>query len=326
MEQMRFCPRCGAVRLADAAFCGRCGSSFSTGAASAATAEVQPPADITSTRVPAEAPVGAGGAGEAAGIVGAPSPAAPLRGAERNATRRTVVVVFTIVAMTVALVGVGYWGYSNSQDLSRTRDELAATRSSLASEQGARAVAEGQARLLRTQVDTLTSQNDTMTSRNARLTSQVSAQGACIPALNADYAELQRIGDLQNANFNRTAKGSAWAKANDARQKAMNAAIDDYYEAYSAAFDGRYSAANTWITRGNAQMTKAGRLVKTMNAEIAKVDKSTKEIEQASGARRAAGPDRRGLRVRLGARGRARGGSGRTSIERTGSAARCAPV
>ena len=54
--------------------------------------------------------------------------------------------------------------------------------------------------------------------------------------------------------------------------------IDDYYKAYSAAFDGRRTTANSWIDKGNAALKKQAAQVKIINAEIKAIDAATDKL------------------------------------------------
>lgn len=168
-------------------------------------------------------------------------------------------------ALVVALLGTAFSAYRLSSDLSTARativsqsDKLARTEASL---------------------QAATTRGDQLTAQVATMQAQLQGQKDCMSALQADAATTRQIEDLETKDYNLAAEGSVWAKANTARNAAVAAALDDYYQAYSAAFNGLYASANTWISRGNAQGDVAIRNVATMNAEIKKMDALTNQIE-----------------------------------------------
>lgn len=178
--------------------------------------------------------------------------------------------LFAIGLLGLLLVGVTVWGVTTSQNLSATQRDLATTEAQLSASNAEASKLVSDKGDLTASITQLTTDKSGLTTKVAALTGQVGKQTQCIAALNANAAELQRISELQRANFNRTAKGSAWAKAD-------KAAMGDYYKAYRAAFSGRLSTANSWIAKGNAA-------IKTKNAQNKAIDKATSKIEAAETA------------------------------------------
>jgi chromosome segregation ATPase len=161
-----------------------------------------------------------------------------------------------------------------SREIDRVRVELASVEierasaiSSLTQEKTARSEGEREIR-------SLSADNDS-------LRVQVARQEECIAALRERQVELSHIATLQTENYNRFVSDSVWGKAFAANQKAMSTAIDDYYNAYSRAFNGALSAANTWIDRGNTQVDKANKQLSVMNSEIEAGNQANQDIEGA---------------------------------------------
>jgi chromosome segregation ATPase len=179
---------------------------------------------------------------------------------------------------------VGAFGYSLTQDLTATRATLASTETDLGATKST--LGDTSASLDKTTA-TLTaaaSQRADLDAQVRTLSAQVADQSECLVLQRAALAELSRIEDLQTDNFNRTTIGTTWAKADLAREKAVTAALDDYYQAYSKAFDGALSAARTWAAKGKDAEATIDAQIKKQAAEIAIVDQSAKEIEAAINA------------------------------------------
>jgi hypothetical protein len=170
----------------------------------------------------------------------------------------------------VLLIGALVWGGSTALALASTQTELATTAKNLSRTTSELSGSRAQASQLGAENGLLSADRAKLSSDVASMRNQLSKQVTCIAALTANATELQRISGLVTANFNRTAKGSAWAKAD-------SNAIDYFYKAYSAAFDRRLSTANSWIAKGNAA-------IKTKNAQIKIIDAATKSIEAAESA------------------------------------------
>ena len=174
--------------------------------------------------------------------------------------------------LAVAFVLTATWGYVTASDLGQTRTSLAAADANVS--QLSTEVAG-----LRGDLAEQESRGDALDARVAALTDRVKDQDECIAAQSAGLGLLEQIHSIQVSINNLTAENSVAAKADDARTVAFSAAIDAYFEAYSAAWDGRYQAANNWIDEGNAQGSEAGRQTSIYNAEIDKVNELVGEVE-----------------------------------------------
>ena len=172
----------------------------------------------------------------------------------------------TTIALGVALVASAVWGYQTSKDLSQTRDQLATANGTIASVQ---------AQLSAEQVRSAGFQASI-----SGLQAQVQTEGICVAELGAAKKQLDAISSAETDAFNLLAVGSTYAIARAARDTANSAAIDDYYNAFSAAWDGSRTTANSWISRGNTQLGKANTDLSSMNAEIAKVNTLNDQITQ----------------------------------------------
>ena len=117
--------------------------------------------------------------------------------------------------------------------------------------------------------------------QTTQLQTRVKAQDSCIQAMNDNVRELQTIDALMTDNYNRTAVGSVWAQANAARSSALSSAIDAYYQAFSNAYDGFRTTANTWIATGNRYIQTATSQVGIMNSEVAKGNQALVSIDSA---------------------------------------------
>lgn len=170
-----------------------------------------------------------------------------------------------VAALSLALVTTGTWGFITTNDLSAARATI--------DQQNLRIAG------LQTDLAQEKTRGDGLAASVANLQARVKNQDACIGALAIDASTLNQIAAKQTTLSNMTAKGSTWANASLARDAAEAAALDDYYQAYRAAWDGSYSSANTWVARGNTQIKEASRQLDVMNAEIAKADQLVDEVD-----------------------------------------------
>jgi uncharacterized coiled-coil DUF342 family protein len=161
------------------------------------------------------------------------------------------------MALAVLLAGVVAWGIDGRNEVRRLNDDLS------------RAGAELQA----TQQE-----NSRLIAENETLVEQVQAQDACLKVLLSIQEELVAAYEKMRDNFNATAEGSKYAKAFVTDRESLRDAIDYYYRAYSAAFVGRLTTANSYIAKGNAEIKKSDAALETLIAEAAKVDKVTDEL------------------------------------------------
>jgi chromosome segregation ATPase len=203
-------------------------------------------------------------------------PAAP--GPRRLNGRAAILLA---VLGVLAIGGVSAFGYSLTQDLTATRATLASTETDLGATKST--LGDTSASLDKTTA-TLTaaaSQRTDLEAQVRTLSAQVADQSACLVLQRSALADLSRIEDLQTDNFNKTTEGTTWAKADLARQKAVTAALDDYYQAYSKAFDRALSAARSWAAKGKDAEATIDAQAKKQAAEIVIVDQSAKEIAAA---------------------------------------------
>ena len=209
----------------------------------------------------------------------APQPEPP----GRRRVGRGLSVVIAVLGV-LAIGGVAVLGYSLNQDLTSTRSTLATTEGDLGSttttldkttaDLGATTESLAAAKTERTDLDATV----------ADLGAQVSQQTACVKLQTDALDELGRISDLQTANYNRTTRGSTWDEAEVKRNKAVSAALDAYYQAYSKAFDGNKSSARAWADKGQAAEDVIAAQAKQQLAEFALIDSKAKEIEAAINA------------------------------------------
>ena len=208
-----------------------------------------------------------------------------------------LLVAFALIILLVASAGTA-WGYTTWTDLESTRASLQSRDTELAA--AGLELQRTNASLSRTSQD-LSSARVDITSTRAELAkeqtrrgeferrvgaleAQVGAQTQCIIALGRDRDELNRIAGLMSANFSRTARGSAFNVAADARDLALRNAAKSYYDAYSAAYDGYFSLASSYVTAGNAYLRTASDALTTMNAQVGRINAATGEIDSALAA------------------------------------------
>ena len=161
-------------------------------------------------------------------------------------------------------LGFGAWGYMTSQALAASESNLAAS--------------QAEANHLHGQVATLQTSVTDGKQRETALNARVASQTSCISALKTKAASLDQIASRQIEQFNLLAQGSVFVAAKNDRDTALAAALQDYYEGFSAAWDRRLATANNWIDKGNTEYKRATAALATMNAEVAKVDRLTNEI------------------------------------------------
>lgn len=126
-----------------------------------------------------------------------------------------------------------------------------------------------------------TKEREGLETKVTELSAQVKTQMDCAARQSTAIGELSRLSTLQTDNFNRTADKSKWEKADNAREKAITAALDAYYRAYSRAFDGSRSAARVEADKGVKAVARINAEEKKMAAEQKIVDEAADDIEQA---------------------------------------------
>lgn len=173
--------------------------------------------------------------------------------------------------LAVSLAVTGFWGYSTNRDLEQAQTDLAAGRETIDDQVA-------QLGGLREDLERAEAAADRLTANVTDLEARVGNQDACIAALEVDGGILGDVADKQIEINNLTADGSVWVEAEVEYEELTTTALDAYFEAYSAAWDGRYDAANEWIDRGNVAVESSDLLVDTMNAEIDKANGLIDEV------------------------------------------------
>ena len=95
---------------------------------------------------------------------------------------------------------------------------------------------------------------------------------ACIAALRADRAGALHLAGSWLDTYNATAIGTPLAKADARYIAALKESRDDYFKAFSFAYKGQKTTANTWVAKGNAAIVRANAAVRAYNVEIAKIN------------------------------------------------------
>lgn len=276
---VRYCPMCGTGCIEAALFCHSCGAAFPVQEDSGAGTEIREVgARETRSETVMSGPeaVAAAPSSPISPLIAATPEVepAPIRTGRLSEPSQRRWLLPATVGLAVALMAMSAFAFLRAQDLDATQSDLQSTKvdlsstnATLASEQAAHQAASDEATQFKNQA--------------SDLLGQLAGRNACIAGLRADAAELSRIADLQRTNFNRSAKGSVFAKdqADVIGQAAI--AADDYYKAYAAAYIGKYSTANSWVTQGNAAVTKEQAAVKKYNADVTAIDAQTSEIDSA---------------------------------------------
>ena len=181
----------------------------------------------------------------------------------------------------VAIGAVTYVGYSLNQDLSSSRTTLATTQGDLGSTRTT--IDETTAKVATTKSDlaAATKQQADLDAQVTDLSAQVATQTECVVLQRAALAELVRISELQTQNFNRTAVGSAWDTAEKRRADGITVALDEFYKAYSAAFQGSTGTAKGHADKGKDAQAKIADAEQRLVAELKLVDSKAGEIQTA---------------------------------------------
>jgi septal ring factor EnvC (AmiA/AmiB activator) len=192
------------------------------------------------------------------------------------------VAIVVLVVLLLALAGAGAWALT-------TNNELQSTRSSLSSSSGDLGTAKAKLASTKTDLATATAAlaetQDAIKADKAKITVlnfQIERKGACIEAQSANLTEIRRILALERSNFARTTTGSKWDKTHAAAQRAINAAIDYLYKSYTSAAARKYSTANSYLDKSNAQIRASNKQLDALDKEIAAINKSSDEINKAN--------------------------------------------
>jgi predicted nucleic acid-binding Zn-ribbon protein len=181
----------------------------------------------------------------------------------------------------LAIAAVGYAGYSLNQNLTATRSNLATTQGDLGSTKSS--LDETTANLTATTKDVAdaSAERADLDEQISGLSAQVATQTECVTLQKTALAELIRISSLQTTNFNRTAQGSAWDTAEKKRADGIKVALDEFYKAYSAAFQGSSGTAKAHADKGKDAQAKIAEAEKQLVAELQLVDAKAAEIQAA---------------------------------------------
>jgi hypothetical protein len=180
-----------------------------------------------------------------------------------------------------AIAAVAFLGYSMNQDLNTTRTNLASTEGDLGS---TRTTLDDTSATLATTTKELadaSAERADLDEQIKGLSAQVATQTECVTLQKAALAELIRISDLQTENFNRTAQGSSWDTAEKRRAAGITVALDEFYKAYSAAFQGSSGTAKAHSDKGKEAQAKIADAESRLNTELKFIDGKAAEIQAA---------------------------------------------
>lgn len=197
-------------------------------------------------------------------------------GHAREGPRRLLRLI--IAGLLVAIAVLVLVGYAMLQDVARTRDDLSAANASLSAAKAAIVTTEAD---LASETEAHAAADAKVSELTTQLQGALSGQADCTKQIADEIAELNRVTELQQANFGRFAERSEWVAANAARDKALNIALSDYLKAYQAAFDKKYATANSWIAAGNKQVSVANTNLAVIQAEIKASNSASKVIADA---------------------------------------------
>jgi len=203
-----------------------------------------------------------------------PDPSGPRR------IGRAPALIAGVVAL-VAIAATAALGYSLDQDLGAARNSLATTTATLGSTTGTLATTTTTLDETTVTLAAASKEREGLEREVTELSAQVKTQTDCAARQSTAIGELSRLSNLQTDNFNRTAEKSKWDKADNAREKAITAALDAYYRAYSRAFDGSRSAARVEADKGAKAVARINAEERRMAAEQKLVDAAAGDIEKA---------------------------------------------
>ena len=256
------------------------GTGESTGE-SPAHADAQPAADAATTVISTPVHVDTDAAVDTEAVE--PPPVQIATADRPPGPRRVSGRVGAVVAVLgiVAIGAVAYLGYTMNQDLNTTRASLASTEGDLGA---TRTTLDGTTANLATtakQLADASAERADLDEQIKGLSAQVATQTECVTLQKAALAELIRISDLQTTNFNRTAQGSAWDTAEKRRADGITVALDEFYKAYSAAFQGSSGTAKAHSDKGKEAQAKIADAETRLVAELKLIDSRAAEIQAA---------------------------------------------
>jgi septal ring factor EnvC (AmiA/AmiB activator) len=198
---------------------------------------------------------------------------------QRRVSGRVAAVVGVVAALAIG--AVAYTGYSLNQDLSATRATLATTKTDLGSMRTTLDETSSTLATTRIQLTDKTEARESLDAEIVDLSAQVATQTDCVDQQKDALADLISISDLQTANFNRTAEGSAWETAEKKRSEGIDEALDQFYEAYKAAFEGSTGTATSHSDSGKVAQARIAEAEAQEAAELALVDQKAAEVQVA---------------------------------------------
>jgi chromosome segregation ATPase len=194
------------------------------------------------------------------------------------------VAIILAIVLLLGLGGAAAWAVTSNNELQSAKATIQSTSDELKTTTSNR---DGTKKKLDTATADVAAARQAIKDDKAKITVlkfQIDRKAACIKAQSTNLAEIRRILALERENLARTMTGSAWAKAFAAEQKAINAAIDYLYRAYTSAAAGKLSTANSYISKSNAQIRVSNGQVKNINKAIDEINASTKAINNANDA------------------------------------------
>lgn len=197
---------------------------------------------------------------------------------ERRISRRSALVA-AMVALALA-AGFGAWGYTLTTELGRERATLASTEAERVSTGTTLASTRQTMTDTQAELETATESRLDREAVEASLRGQVADSLACIDLQQEVLHETRAISELETDNFNRTAEDSDYEKAAVAREAAVTAVLDAYYEAYNHSFDGRAAAAREAGAEGDAARKTIAAHDKTLATEQAAVDAGAAAVDE----------------------------------------------
>jgi len=194
------------------------------------------------------------------------TPVEPVRARRKGVNAWILAAVVAGLIMIAA--GAGYWGSTVTGELDRTRTTIASRDTS---------ISEVDSSVASTQEKTNGEKSRTAVAEDeiARLHGLSAKKVACITAQGKDFDELRRIFEEQKENFDRTATGSKFAKADAAAWKAAETAMNDVENSYKSVAGGSITRANSWLSKAIAQTKIIDAKIKVINKEVKAINSST---------------------------------------------------
>jgi hypothetical protein len=183
--------------------------------------------------------------------------AVPVPVSERRRVPPHAFPIATAILM-VALVGAGFYGFSTSNTLADTQTALGTANAAVA---------------------TLDESLAAATSRGDRLQGALDAKTACVVAQQADQNAAEALDSAQIDLYNLDARGSLLSNARNARVDALENIGNNAATAYNALLKRKYSTAEKYVLKVNAEMKVADQLLDTITAEVAKLNAALQRVE-----------------------------------------------